>query len=907
MKSNRNLKKNGLVFSAILLGAIIIGTSQHQQVKATTITTNNLTDQIKFRVPNTGKQYYVYAWDDNSSTDGFTYNNTFTPIPKNSTNGIESLTLSMPSTVSSFHYFITDGTNWSTLNKFDADGNNGVTVSMKGKSETTFTSSAGYGITEPATSTSTAALQSSGMATVDEYQAAQENNFTSFDQNWAYQGTDLGATYTASATTFKVWAPTATSVQLISYGTNTSPTAPQVSATVMTRGNVISPTNQSKNTVGVWSVTLTGNKTGLVYQYKLTFADGTVSDYAIGTTGKPAYGSYSAASLANTTNDPYSVATTQGGLRSVVEAPTAIASNLSIKNGSAATWRVASPTQAIVDELHIREFTISPTSGVSAANKGKYLGVIQSGTTDPNTKTPTGLSYLKNEGFNYIQLMPTSQYASVNEAGTKTAAQPNNFNWGYDPENEMVPEGEYATNSVNPITRINEMKQMVQGLHNNGIGVIMDMVLNHVYSQSDSAFEKVEPGYYFRKYTQSGCGNDTASNHEMFGKFIVDSVTYWAKNYDIDGFRFDEMTLLDSNTMNKLRVALTAIDPKIMMYGEGWGDSNANNIAETGTAQFANVPGIGFFNAGIRDNIRGAGGTAFVDGNTSATVKVADGLLASGGWNGTATLEGFLSPSQSVNYVECHDSYSLNDQIWQNNPTDTLTTHRNRVELANSINILADGITFMETGQEYDQSKLVNPSNLTPLTSSQTQGYQNNPTTQPSWYKASWATAANSYNGLFGFDGMNYYGNYWPGSNLYTPIVAGDEVNAMDWDNISANQDSVNFISKLMKFKEANPQFWPNDYSKLAWTPTATGVEKITNASNGLITEELSSGTARYLVILNATGGDVTVGKSGSVYTTTDLTGTSVTLSSDSNLISGSTLGSSVTVQNLTATIIKLS
>lgn len=752
-----------------------------------------------------------------------------------------------------------------------------------------------------ATSSSEYATQ----ALSDEKNATQNNDFTSFDIKWAYEGTDLGFNYSTTSTTFKIWSPTATSVQLISYGTNTNPTAAQVSAKAMTRGTSATPTNHATNTIGVWTLTVPGNQNGMVYAYKLTFADGTVSDYAGST-----YGTLSTSSVSNTTNDPYSIATTQGGNRSVVESSANLASNLALAQGKSATWRVASPTQAIVDELHIRDFTSSSTSGVSAGNRGKFLGVIQSGTTDPNTGTATGLDYLKNEGFNYIQLMPASQYASVNEAGNRTTAQPNNFNWGYDPQNEMVPEGEYASNSVNPVTRINEMKEMVQGLHTNGISVVMDMVLNHVYSQSASAFEKAEPGYYFRKNTQSGCGNDTASNHEMFGKYIIDSVTYWAKNYDIDGFRFDEMTLLDSTTMNKLRAALTALDPHIIMYGEGWGDSNANNIPETSINNYKNVPGIGFFNPGERDAISNNGGSAggFAAGNTASTTTVAGALLASGGWNGNGTVQAFLTPSQSINYVECHDSFTLNDSLWSADPNDSVATHQARVTLANATNILANGVTFMETGQEFDQSKLVNPSNLTPLSPTQTQAYQSGSMEKPAWYPASWDTAKNSYNGLFGLaSNGTYYGNYWPGSNLYTPVVAGDVVNAMNWDNVKDNQNSVNFIGNLMKFKKSNPQFWPDDYSKLAWTPTSIGVENVTNASNGVITEELTSGATKYLVILNASGNSVKIGQDGQFYGVSNLTGKTVIISDDSSLTANQVLNSSVTLSNLTVTVIQLS
>lgn len=742
-------------------------------------------------------------------------------------------------------------------------------------------------------------------ALADEKNAAQNNDFTSFDKKWAYAGTDLGFNYSPTSTTFKIWSPTATSVKLISYGTNTNPTAAQVSATSMTRGTSATPDNHATNTIGVWSLTIPGDQNGMVYAYELTFANGTVSDYSGST-----YGTLYTSPAINVTNDPYSIATTQGGNRSVVVSPASITSNLVLAQGESATWRVASPTQAIVDEMHIRDFTISSTSGVSDENRGKYLGVIQSGTTNPNTGTPTGLDYLKNMGFNYVQIMPSSQYSSVDESGSRTPDKPNNYNWGYDPQNEMVPEGEYATDSLNPVTRIIEMKQMVQGLHANGIGVIMDMVLNHVFSQSDCAFEKSVPGYYFRKYSQSGCGNDTASDHEMFGKFVIDSVTYWAKNYDIDGFRFDLMALLDRTTMNKLRAELTAIDPHIIMYGEGWGDSNLNKISETSLDNAKDVSGIGFFNPSERDAIVNNNGSAdgFASGNTSQTTKVAEALLGSGGLNGNSALQNFWNPGQSVNYIECHDSYTLNDALWSANPNDDVPTHHARVVFANAINIIANGLTFMEAGQEFSRSKLIDPSSLTPLSATQVQAYQSGTTAKPAWYKASWDTAKNSYNGLFAVDSNgNYYGNYWPGSNLGTLVVAGDVVNGINWDNVNDNQHDVNLISNLIKFKKSNPQFWPNDYNQLAWTPTSTGVENVTNASNGFVTEELASGSTKYLVVLNASGNSVTVGQGGQFYGTIDLTGKTMIVTNEGSLSANQVSSSSVTITNWVFAVIQLS
>lgn len=369
------------------------------------------------------------------------------------------------------------------------------------------------------------------------------------------------------------------------------------------------------------------------------------------------------------------------------------------------------------------------------------------------------------------------------------------------------------------------------------------------------------------------------------------------------------MTLLDSTTMNKLRAELTAIDPHIIMYGEGWWDSNLNHISETSLNNWKEVPGIGFFNPSERDAIVNNGGSAdgFASRNTASTTKVARALLGSEGWNGNDALQAFWTPSQSINYVECHDSFTLNDALWLANPNDSVLTHQARLILANAINIIANGVTFMETGQEFGRSKLVDPSSLTPLSATQVQAYQSGTTAKPTWYAASWDTAKNSYNGLFAVDSNGkYYGNYWQGSNLGTTIFTGDVVNGINWDNVKDNQHDVDLISNLIKFKKSNPQFWPDDYSKLAFSPDIMGVENVTNASNGVITEELASGLDKYLVVFNASGNSVTIGQGGQFYGSLNLTGKNVIVSNEGSLSANQISNSSVTMSDLTFAIIQL-
>ncbi|MDR0199520.1 MAG: type I pullulanase [Streptococcaceae bacterium] len=842
---------------------LIAGTTSKSAASQTSVT-----ETVKFQAPNSTTQYYVYSWDDNAATDGLNYAGGFTAIPKGQTNGTESLALTVSPKMTGLHFFITDGNDWSkNPTKFDADGANGVTVSMAGGSQTTFVSPSGYGVTVASSNAASASDQYAALSLADEYQAAKQDNFTAFDSQWAYEGQDLGATYTSTATTYKVWAPTATKVTLISYGTNTSPTATQVSSTPMVRGLTASSGNHATNTVGVWSLTVPGNQAGVVYQYQLTFADGTVSDYPTGS-GKAAYGTYIPASVTTTTQDPYTIAATQGGLRSVVENPASLVpTGFNVSEKSAATWRVSSPTQMMVDELHVRDFTYSVTSGVASNLRGKFLGVVQRGTTDPNTGMATGLDYLKQTGFNYVQIMPSYDYASVPESGVATPAQPNVYNWGYDPQNYNVPEGEYATNSLNPVTRILEMKEMVQGLHNDGMGVIMDVVYNHVYSQSDSSFEKTEPGYYFRKTASSGCGNDTASNHEMFQKYILDSVSYWAKNFDVDGFRFDLMANIDTSTMNKVRATLSAIDPHLVTYGEGWAmGTDVPYAQQTAQDNAKSVPGIGFFNDGERDSIK----QNFASENFGAgsEINVVKAILGSGSYGNSPALKNYLTPSQSVNYVDCHDGYTLNDQLWLNNPKDTQAQHVSRVQFASAVSLLADGISFQNVGQEFLRTKNVTVGGVSTA-----------------------SIAGNSYNGVVTQNGTNYY--------------LGDAMNAINWDLTKTNATTVSYLSNLMKFKAANPSFWPDSYSTLSSEYSFTNMTQ----GSGLISYEMKNSSGHYLIILNASGKSVKFGTGGTYYASSNLTGDTLTLTNDTTLSAqqGKALTtSSVTLSDLTATIIKL-
>ena len=724
-------------------------------------------------------------------------------------------------------------------------------------------------------------------ALTDELNAATADDFTKFDAKWAYSAGDLGATYSTSQTTFKVWSPTATAVKVISYGKNASANAPQVSTVTMVRGQVANATNKSLNTIGVWSVTIPGDQNGLVYQYQLTFGNGTVSDFPAGSSQANAgktYGTKSTTAVTNTTQDPYSIATVSGGLRSVVEAPSSVTpTGFSVKEGQEATWRQASPTQAIIDEVHVRNFTNSSSSGVSKVNQGKFLGVSQTGTIDPNTGLETGLSYLKQEGFNYLQMMPMYDYASVSDTGSPTVALPNSYNWGYDPLNYNVPEGSYASSVADPATRVIEAKEMIQGIHNEGMGVIMDVVYNHLYDQASSSFERTEPGYYFRKTSVTGCGDDTATDHVMMRQFILDSIKYWTEHYDIDGFRFDIMANIDTTTMNAVRTELNSIDPHLLTYGEGWymgadipgGGSNA--AAEVNALW---TPNIGYFDDAERDGIS----LNFADNKNSSENTVINALQGSGGG-----VENFSTPSQAINYIECHDGYSLSDHEYIQMPWDTPIQHQLRDELASTMNILAEGTTFMQTGQEFNMSHYLDLDGSGTLAQVVQNGhYDNDGTAVGNQIEL----ARNPYNGVISENGKTDY--------------EGDAAANINWDNQKTNANSVDFIQSIMTFKKENPALYPNDYSKI-YGSIFSNIDAV--AGSGVISYTMSDGTNTYLLIFNSNYETTAVrfGEGGSHQSSMDLTGKTIVATSDVKLTSGSTITTpSLTIDGLSATIIKI-
>lgn len=517
--------------------------------------------------------------------------------------------------------------------------------------------------------------------TVTDYQAYAAN----LDKS-AYSGNDLGASYSKKATTFKVWSPNAASVRvnIFEHGSDNEGDA----------GSIMSRAMTLDKTTGVWSVTINGDLLNKYYTYSVTH----------GKTTKE-------------TADVYAKACGVNGQRSMVV-------DLSTTNPDG--WEndkhvlVQNQTDASVWEISVADFSSSESSGVSEANRGKYLAFTEEGTTVNGVQgaSSTCVDYLKKLGVKYVQIMPFYDFGSVDESKNIM----DQYNWGYDPVNYNCPEGSYSTNPKKGEVRIKECKQMIQALHNAGIGVIMDVVYNHTYT-SDSWFQRTVPNYYYRMNNDgtfsngSGCSNDTASEHLMFRKYMIDSVTYWASEYHIDGFRFDLMGLHDVTTMNSIRTALDNLyadgsGSQILMYGEAW-DMATNCDEGTVLASQKNLKQlsdrIGAFDDTIRDAIKGStGGTdsAFVqEGSRRANLKtgIAGQSDTTTGWANV--------PSQCVTYASCHDNLCLYDKL-VGSVYGADGKYRRRYEdlvamnkLSAAIVITSQGIPFSFGGEEFCRSK----------------------------------------------------------------------------------------------------------------------------------------------------------------------------------------------------------
>ena len=500
-----------------------------------------------------------------------------------------------------------------------------------------------------------------------------------FAKQFHYAGNDLGARYAPASTAFRVWAPTAQSVDLLLFQTGHQPEAPRV--VPMARG-----------AKGTWTATVKGDLRNHYYRYRLVHPGQTAPVEAV---------------------DPYAVATGANGQRAMI---------LDLRDTDPKNWArdakppFAHPVDAIIYELHVRDFTIHSSSG--SRFPGAYLGVAERGTKGPGG-IRTGADHLRELGVNHVHLLPVADYGGVDE--TKKGRQ---YTWGYNPENYNVPEGSYATDPFDGRIRVREFKQMVQGLHKAGLRVVLDVVYNHTFHGGESHFHRLVPGYYHRQDAQggfsngSGCGNEVASDRSMVRKMMVDSLVYWATEYHVDGFRFDLMGLHDLETMRQIRKAMDKIDPSILLYGEGWtgGDSPLPDNQRAMKPHVGRLPRIAAFNDTIRDAIKGPvsdhlkGG--FVQGAPGFDERLKTGITAAVRhpqidypegdlWHGPWARE----PHHCVSYDSCHDNHALWDKLVLTTPglkdADRLAMNR----LAAVLVLTSQGIAFLHAGEEMARSK----------------------------------------------------------------------------------------------------------------------------------------------------------------------------------------------------------
>ncbi|WP_125705563.1 type I pullulanase [Lacticaseibacillus daqingensis] len=534
-----------------------------------------------------------------------------------------------------------------------------------------------------------------------------------FDAEFGFAGW-LGVQYAPHQSLFRLWAPTAQRVSLCVYA-SAAPAAGLVQTWPMTPG-----------AHGVWCVTLMGDQRDLVYTYQLQFE-----------------------TTQTETIDPYATAATRNGARGVVLAP----EDQVPKRWGARLPAFGSATDAVIVEVNIRDLSSQPSSGI--AHAGQYLGLTEVG-THTLAGTPTGLDYLARSGATHVQLMPFFDFGSVDEAAPRAT-----YNWGYDPVNWNVPEGSYATDPATPKARVQEAKAMIQALHDRGLRVIMDVVYNHVFDPATSPLARCVPGYFFRQWPDgqladgTGVGNDFASERVMARKYIVDSITYWAQTYQLDGFRFDLMGILDVATMQAVRQALDEVAPGALVLGEGWDMNTPLAPAQKATqGNAAQLPSVAFFNDQLRDAIKGnnfdAAAPGFVAGNQAAAAAVAFGLLGGG--------PPYVAPTQVVQYAEAHDNLTLVDKLAASSPTDTPAMRVRRVKLANSLVALSQGVPFFQLGQAFLRSKGGN---------------------------------ANSYN-------------------------APDAVNGVDWPLAATNADAVAYLRGLLALRRKEPALRQTSYAAIA-------------------------------------------------------------------------------------------
>lgn len=537
-----------------------------------------------------------------------------------------------------------------------------------------------------------------------------------------YTGNDLGLTYSKEKSAFRIWAPTADEVHLKLYSN-------------ADHNLFIELHSMKKDKNGTWVTVLTGDRKGLFYAFS-TIINGKELDEV---------------------PDPYAKAVGVNGKRAMV---------IDLKETNPTGWeKDKSPafknkTDAIIYELHVRDASISPTSGIK--NKGKFLGLTELGTKNA-AGLSTGLDHIKELGITHVHLLPFYDFNSIDE--TKPDGK---YNWGYDPLNYNVPEGSYSTNPYDGVTRIKEFKQLVKTFHENGLRVVMDVVYNHTALTETSNFNQLVPGYYYRQ-TKDGkfsdataCGNETASERPMFRKFMLESMKYWVQEYHVDGFRVDLMGVHDIETMNLISKELHKIKPDILIYGEGW-TAGASPLPDSLRALKANahkLDRIAVFSDDIRDGIKGSvfdhKEKGFASGKMGMEESLKFGIVASVQHPQIDYSKVNYSkapyakePFQTVTYAECHDNHVLWDKLKISAADATEEERVNMHKLALSIVLTSQGISFLHAGTEFLRSK---------------------------------NDVENSYN-------------------------SSDDINAINWDLKTKNNEVFDYTKALIKMRKDHPAF----------------------------------------------------------------------------------------------------
>ncbi|WP_309118395.1 type I pullulanase [Paenibacillus sp.] len=488
-----------------------------------------------------------------------------------------------------------------------------------------------------------------------------------FERQYAYDGDDLGATYAPDETTFRLWAPTAEKATLALYSGGSNDAAEE---------RTMTPSRQ-----GTWMHRLPGDRHGLFYTYKVLI-DGEWREAV----------------------DPYARSLSANGRRGAVIDPARAA-----PDGWAAHVRppLSAATDAVLYELHVRDATMHPDSG--ASRPGTFLGLAEEGTRTQDG-LPTGVDYLSELGVTHIQLLPVNDFVSVDETDRERL-----YNWGYDPAFWFSPEGSYATDPQDPAARVRELKTLIQALHGRGLRVTLDVVFNHAFSAARSALEKLVPGYYFRTEAGgraangTGVGNDTASERAMMRKLIVDAISYWAREYRVDGFRFDLMGIHDVETIRLVRERLDDVDETILLYGEGWVlDTPLPEERKAALPNARLLPRVGFFHDRFRDGVRGgvfdAAERGFVGGEGARAHDVWTGVV--GGIDYGRGISGHAAePEQTINYVEVHDNHTLWDRLALSNGGDDDATRAAMQRLAAALLLTSQGIPLLHAGQEWLRTK----------------------------------------------------------------------------------------------------------------------------------------------------------------------------------------------------------